>query len=187
MRIGDVVRVPILSGLPLMAVRAALLEWYRAAELSCDRAATLVNRDPRVTCRTLMVIAGGIPSERLDLDAFVKQANEYEEWESSVDRVRRFFTEISLTHSFPVRRVSEVVGWVQSGEYDAILAGEYVRRGQEPDARAEAGDAVDFYTERFRKIFREASGTVASAGDQVASAGTRLAEWLRGGQGADRP
>jgi Zn-dependent protease with chaperone function len=187
MKIGDAVRVPVLSGLPLMAVRAALLEWFRAAELSCDRAATLVNRDPRVTCRTLMVIAGGLPSERLDLDAFVKQANEYEEWESNVDRVRRFFTELGLTHSYPVRRVSEIVGWVQSGAYDAILAGEYVRRGEEPDARAEAGDAVDFYVERFRRIFKDASDTVASAGDQVATAGTRLADWLRGAEGGRRP
>jgi len=187
MKIGNAVRVPVLSGLPLMAVRAALLEWFRAAELSCDRAATLVNRDPRVTCRTLMVIAGGLPSERLDLDAFVKQANEYEEWDSSMDRVRRFFTEISLTHSYPVRRVSEIVAWVQSGDYDAILAGEYTRRGEEPDARAEAGDAVDFYTERFRTIFRDASESVASAGDQVASAGTRLADWLRGPEVQKRP
>ena len=187
MKLGDIVRVPVLSGLPLMAVRAALLEWFRAAELSCDRAATLVNRDPRVTCRTLMVMAGGLPSSRLDLDAFVKQANEYKEWDSSMDRVRRFFTELSLTHSYPVRRVSEVVDWVHSGEYDTILGGEYVRRGEEPDARAEAGDAVDFYTERFRKIFRDASETVSAAGDQVASAGTRLAEWLRGGDGGTRP
>jgi Zn-dependent protease with chaperone function len=185
MRMADLVRVPVLSGLPLMAVRAALLEWFRAAELSCDRAATLVNRDPLVTCRTLMVIAGGLPSERLDLDAFVKQANEYEEWESTADRARRFFTEISLTHSYPVRRVTEVVDWVQNGDYDAILAGEYVRRGEEPDPRAEAGDAVDFYVERFRRIFRDASDTVTSAGDQVASAGGRLADWLRGGARKD--
>ena len=181
MRIGTSIRVPVLSGLPLMAVRAALLEWYRAAELSCDRAATLVNRDPLVTCRTLMVIAGGLPSERLNLDAFIKQANEYREWDSSLDRIRRFFTEANLTHAYPVRRVSEIIGWVQSGEYDRIVAGEYQRRGDEqPDARAEAGDAVDFYVERFRTIFSEASDTVTSAGDQVAGAGGRLAEWLRG-------
>jgi hypothetical protein len=180
MRIGEAVRVPVLAGLPLMAVRAALLEWFRAAELSCDRAATLVNRDPLVTCRTLMVIAGGVPSERLNLDAFVKQANEYKEWDSSIDRVRRVFTELALTHSYAVRRVSEVIAWVQSGEYDAILSGEYTRRGEEPEARAEAGDAVDFYTERFRTIFKDASETVSSAGDQVATAGSRLAEWLRG-------
>lgn len=180
MRMGDAVRIPILSGLPLRAVRTALLEWFRAAELSCDRAATLVNRDPLVTCRTLMVVAGGVPSERLNLDAFVKQANEYERWDSSADRVRRFFTELSLTHSFAVRRVSEVVEWVRSGDYDRITAGEYIRRGEEPEARAEAGDAVDFYVERFRRIFQEASDQVSSAGDQVATAGERLGEWLRG-------
>jgi Zn-dependent protease with chaperone function len=184
LRIGDAVRVPVLSGLPLMAVRAALMEWFRAAELSCDRAATLVNRDPLVTCRTLMVIAGGVPSERLNLDAFLKQANEYKHWESKSDRVRRFFTELTLTHSYSVRRVSEVMDWVRSGEYDAILAGEYTRRGEEPAARAEAGDAVDFYTERFRTIFKDASEQVASAGDQMASAGSRLADWLRKDQPA---
>ena len=51
-------RLPVLAGLPLLGVRLALLEWFRAAELSCDRAGTLVNRDPLVTCRTLMVLAG---------------------------------------------------------------------------------------------------------------------------------
>ena len=63
-----------IAGLPLMAVKLALLEWYRAAELSSDRAATLVNRDPLVTCRTMMVLAGGVRSSKLDLDAFIRQA-----------------------------------------------------------------------------------------------------------------
>src|SRR5918999_1195091 len=49
--------LPLMAGLPLLAVRLALLEWFRASELSCDRAATLVIRDPLVTCRTMMVLA----------------------------------------------------------------------------------------------------------------------------------
>ena len=53
-------RVPAPAGLPLLAIRSALLEWFRAAELSADRAATLVNRDPLVTSRTLMVLASGV-------------------------------------------------------------------------------------------------------------------------------
>ena len=52
-------RLPMLAGIPLLAIQLALLEWFRCAELSCDRAATLVNRDPLVTCRTMMVLAGG--------------------------------------------------------------------------------------------------------------------------------
>src|SRR2546423_14899328 len=102
---GSSVRLPLLAGLPLLAVRASLLEWFRASELSCDRAATLVNRDPLITCRTLMVLAGGRSSKKLNLDAFLRQAAEYEDWEPGLDRMRRFFLELQLTHSFPVRRV----------------------------------------------------------------------------------
>jgi Zn-dependent protease with chaperone function len=66
-------RLPVLAGLPLVGVRLALLEWFRAAELSCDRAGTLVNRDPLVTCRTLMVLAGGATSRKLSLNAFIRR------------------------------------------------------------------------------------------------------------------
>src|SRR5262245_29659278 len=71
LQLGTAVRLPLLAGIPLLAVRSALLEWSRAAELTCDRAATLANRDPLVTCRTLMAIASGIRSEHLNLDAFL--------------------------------------------------------------------------------------------------------------------
>ena len=85
-------RLPALAGLPLLAIRLALLEWFRAAELSCDRAATLAVRDPRIVCRTLMVTAGALPVEELNLDAFMTQAMEYEAWDDPSDRVRRFFS-----------------------------------------------------------------------------------------------
>src|SRR3954453_4118388 len=48
-----------LLALPFAAVRIALAEWFRASELSCDRAAALVTRDPLAVCRTLMALAGG--------------------------------------------------------------------------------------------------------------------------------
>jgi Zn-dependent protease with chaperone function len=173
-------RLPVLAGLPLLAVRLALLEWFRAAELSCDRAATLVNRDPLVTARTLMVLAGGAASRRLSLDAFIRQAAEYEEWEPGWDRLNRLWTELGRTHAYPVRRVSELMKWVRSGEYDRIVGGEYRRRSEPADARAEAGDAVEFYAERFRTIFREAGAGVEKAGDRVAGAAEKLSDWLRG-------
>ena len=170
---------------PLRAVRAVLLEWMRAAELSCDRAATLAVRDPRIVCRTLMVMAGGMPADKLDLDAFMAQAMEYENWEDSHDRVRRFFIEINATHSYAVRRVSEVMRWVQSGEYDRIVRGEYRRRGEETDVREEAGEAMEFYAERFRAMFRELGDNVTSLGSQVGDVSQQVADWLRnrGGSG----
>jgi Zn-dependent protease with chaperone function len=175
----SVARLPIMAGLPLLAVKLALLEWFRAAELSCDRAATLVNRDPLVTSRTLMVIAGGMSSRKLNLDAFLRQAAEYEEWEPGWDKLSRMRIELGRTHAFPVRRVSELMKWVRSGEYDRIVGGEYIRRGDPVDVRAEAGDAADHYAERFRALFKEAGAGVSGAGDKVGDAAEKLGEWLR--------
>ena len=107
--LGATTRLPFFAGLPLLGVRLALLEWFRAAELTCDRAGTLINRDPLVTCRTLMVLAGGATSRRLSLDAFVRQAGEYEDAPAGFDRVARLRTELGLTHGHPVRRVNEVM------------------------------------------------------------------------------
>src|SRR5688500_17356160 len=176
-------RMPFFAGLPLLAVRLALLEWYRAAELSADRAATLVNRDPLVSCRTLMVLAGGMPSRKLDLDAFIRQAAAYEEWEPGWDKLARVRIELGQTHAFPVKRVSELMKWVRSGEYDRVMSGEYLRPGDPVDARAEAGDAVEFYAERFRAIFRDAGAGVEKAGETLGVAAERLSEWLRSGRG----
>jgi Zn-dependent protease with chaperone function len=173
--------LPMMAGLPLLAVKIALLEWFRAAELSSDRAATIVNRDPLVSCRTLMVLAGGAASRQLNLDAFLKQANEYEEWAPGFDKLTRLRVELAQTHAFPVRRVSELMKWVRSGDYERILRGEYVRRGDPVDARSEAGDAVEHYAERFRVLFRDAGAGVATAGDKVADAAERMGDWLRSG------
>src|SRR3954463_12323831 len=131
-------RLPFFAGLPLLAVRLALLEWFRAAELSCDRAATLVTRSPMSTCQTLMVMSAGTASRKLSLDAFVRQANEYVEWEPGWDKLMRFGRELTLTHPYPVRRVSELMKWVRSGEYDRIVNGEYRKRDQKADAREQA-------------------------------------------------
>ena len=171
--------VPFPLAIPAMAVRAVLLEWYRAAELSCDRAEALVVRDPQIVCRALMVTAGGMPADQLDLDAFLAQAREYEDWDDPSDRVRRFFYEISATHPNAVRRVSEVMRWVQSGEYDRIVRGEYRTRDQETDVREEAGDAFEFYAERFRTIFREVGDNVTQLGSQIGGVAEQVADWLR--------
>ena len=168
----------VLAGLPLVGIRLALLEWFRAAELSCDRAAAIVVRDPLVVCRLLMVMAAGMPSDRLDLGAFLEQGRDYRDadgW-SKLTRVR---TELGLTHPHPVKRVHELMTWVQSGEYDRIVSGEYVRRGQEPDWRAETDAATQHYTERFKALLDEAAQGMGDATVKVGDAAAKLQEWLR--------
>jgi Zn-dependent protease with chaperone function len=174
-------RLPLLAGLPLQAVRMALLEWSRAAELSCDRAAALVVRDPLPVCRTLMALTAGMDPDKLNLDAYLKQAGEYNEGGTGMDRLQRLIMDLGVTHALPVKRVAEVMRWVREGDFDRIVGGEFPTRDQEVRPREEAGDAVAYYSERFRSAFKD-------AGDGVASAGQQLSDWLRGpGNGGGTP
>jgi Zn-dependent protease with chaperone function len=175
MRLSSIPGIP----LPLLPVRAALMEWFRASELSCDRAAALVTRDPLTVCRTLMVIAAGAEAERLDLDVFMRQGVDYREKGSGLERLSRLLLDLGITHPMPVRRVHELMEWVRSGDYDRIVGGDYVTRDVPPDPRAEAGDAVAHYSERFRKMFRDAGESVGDVGDQLGDAAQQLSDWLR--------
>jgi Zn-dependent protease with chaperone function len=172
LRMGTSIRLPVIAGLPLMAVRSALMEWYRAAELSCDRAAALVTRDPEAVCRTLMILAAGAEADELDLSQFMAQAQEYENGGRGLERVSRMFIDLNVTHPMPVRRAQELMAWVRSGDYDRIVGGSYLRRGEEAGAREEAGEAAAHYADRFRSVFND-------AGDAVGSATGQLADWLR--------
>src|SRR5438067_4480875 len=98
-----------LLALPMTAVRLALLEWFRASELSCDRAAALVTRDPLAVCRTLMALAAGAALPELDLDAFLRQASEFEEPAGALDWLNRRRLELGVTHPLAVRRVRELM------------------------------------------------------------------------------
>jgi Zn-dependent protease with chaperone function len=167
MRLTSIPGVP----LPLFPLRTALLEWFRAAELSCDRAAALVTRDPVTVCRTLMAVAAGAQADRLDLDVFMRQGAEYREQGSGLERLSRLLLDLNLVHPMPVRRIHELMEWVRSGEYDRIVAGSYSTRDEPPRPRAEASEAVAHYSERFRELFREAGETVGSVGQQ-------LSDWL---------
>jgi hypothetical protein len=163
------------AGLPIRALYLALLEWSRMAELSSDRAAALVLGDPLPVCRMLMRTAGGA-LEGMNLDAFIRQATEYEDEDDLYARHARFWEEVGRPHPFAVRRVRQLVRWVSEGEFDPIRAGHYVRRGQEPPASAEFDAAVSHYGDRFVAMVDRVGGGVQRVADQISA-------WLRGRQG----
>jgi hypothetical protein len=167
----------LLFGLPARALFYALLEWSRAAELSCDRAAALVMGDPLAPCRVLMRLAGGaLPG--MSFEAFLAQAAAYHDEEDLFSRHARFWSELSLTHPIAVRRVKELTEWVDSGAYQRIIDGDYPRRGQEPPPSEEFESAVAHYRERFNRIIDRVAGGVQVVGRQ-------LGDWLRRIQGDD--
>jgi Zn-dependent protease with chaperone function len=178
--LGSAVRLPILAGLPLLAIQLALLEWSRAAELSCDRAAALVTRDPQALCRTLMVMSAGEAAEDLNLDAFIAQGMEYSEGGSGLERITKLLQDLRLTHPMPVRRVRMLLDWVHEGEYDRMVRGDYLRRGEEPSASEEAESASTFYADRI-------AGAVQSAGISVSEMGQQLSDWLKRTKGGEPP
>ena len=173
--------LPMLVRLPFRAVLAVLLEWYRSAELTADRASALACRDPLVTCRMLMVMAAGVPSHRLDLDAFLRQASDYQEWDSRWDRILRVLSERRGTHPYAVRRVQQLMEWVRGGDYDRILGGHYPRRG-ETDLRGDTDKASEYYVNKMWSIYRDASDSTQGLRDKID-------EWLKrdgNAEGADQ-
>ncbi len=171
----------LLLGLPARAIYYALLEWARAAELSADRAAALVRADPLDPCRVLMRLAGGALNG-MNFEAFLKQATEYHGEDDLFSRNARFWAELRMDHPFAVRRVRELVEWVQAGDYDRIRSGSYPRRGQEPPPSAEFDAAVASYRAKFTTFLERAAGDVQRLGRQ-------LSDWLKarapGSAGAD--
>ncbi len=109
----------ILSG----TMRAALLAWARRAELSCDRAALLVTQDADVIGRTMMKLCGGTFASKVDYEQFLQQARDFQKTydEKALDRFWADIIASGLTHPFPVWRVSEILKWVESGEYQRLM------------------------------------------------------------------
>ena len=173
-------RLPLLAGLPFMAVRAALLEWSRAAELTCDRGAAVVTRHPMAVCQSLLALAGGEAIDQLNLDAFIAQGLDYQEKGTGLEKLTRLFIDLGITHPMPVRRVRELLKWVREGDYDRIVDGSYIRRGEEPPPREEAEAAGQHYGDRVRDAFR-------GAGESVQEVGQQLGEWLAKQRGSGGP
>ena len=72
----------------------------------------------------------------------------------------------------PVRRVRMLLDWVHEGEYDRMVRGDYMRRGEEPSAREEADAAGTFYADRI-------GSAIQSAGSSVGEVGQQLGDWLK--------
>src|SRR4030095_14974941 len=108
-----------------MSMRAALLAWARRAELSCDRAALLVTQDANVIGRTMMKLSGGTFASRVDYDQFLAQARDFQKNydEKALDRFWADIINAGLTHPYPVWRFSEILSWVESGDYARLISG----------------------------------------------------------------
>jgi len=160
--------LPFLAGIALLPFQLALLEWYRKAELSSDRAGLLASQDQRAAMGTFLKLAGGGAGEdTISVDAFIEQSAEYETKGDLADRVWQVINTAFRTHPFGAVRAAELKRWIDSGEYDKILAGDYRRRSDaaQPPLAEDITDAAVYYREQARGAFDALTGVVGRARD----------------------
>jgi Zn-dependent protease with chaperone function len=184
MRISGVGTFIPLGNLGLRAIVMALKEWYRKAELSCDRAGLLVSQDPGAVTRVHMKMAGGARVSAMDLQAFLAQAEEYESTGDAREGVIRILNLMNATHPFAVLRALEIKRWVESGEYERILAGSYPNRADDPrtsfvdEVKAAAASykhSFDNSPDPLFKFLRDLGGGTVNLGNWVADQVRKMA------------
>lgn len=123
-------QLPSLGGALAQNLQAQIMEWLRCAELTCDRAALLVARDPKVIISLLMKLTGGSPSlaNQLNVEAFLAQARAYDAAaQTPIGEALRQAHTTSLTHPVPVLRAREIDRWANSPAYHRLIQRERAR------------------------------------------------------------
>ena len=172
-----------LGNIAILAIITALKEWFRKAELSCDRAGLLVGQDLQASMRGLMKLAGGHHLHEMNTDAFLEQAEEYDRAGDLRDGVIKLLQVLPQTHPFVAVRVQKLKKWAESEEYSSILAGAYPRREQ--DGEAGVGEqfkaAADSYAQSFKDTKDPLMGLIRDVAGGAGDLGGKLRDVFAGG------
>ncbi|NYV78057.1 M48 family metallopeptidase [Streptomyces sp. UH6] len=147
-----------LGNVAVMAIVTALREWFRKSELSADRAGLLVGQDVQASMRGLMKLAGGNHLHEMNVDAFLRQAEEYEAGGDLRDSVLKILNVLPRSHPFTTVRAAELRRWAASRDFQRLMDGHYPRR--EDDKEASVTDA-------FRESAASYADTVRTSADPL--------------------
>jgi len=168
----------------LRAIVAALQEWWRKAELSADRAGLLSCQDPSASLRLEMKLAGGGDLSEVDTAAFLEQAAEFDRAGDLRDSFIKIRMVAGRSHPMPVARAAEVRQWIDSGEYQRILAGEYPRR--EDDASASVSEDVKAAAASYRESFSRSQDPLIGLIRKLGEGASGVSDWVGAGAGRMR-
>ncbi len=165
--------LPFLAGIAILPFQLALMEWYRKAELSSDRAGLLTTQDPRVSMSVFLKMAGGPQrnegalDDAISVEEFQKQARAYETEGDVADKVWQVINTAFRTHPFGTVRAAELQRWIDSGAYDRIVGGDYRRRDDaaSPPLAADIQDAAGYYGDQAREAMDTIAGVLGRARD----------------------
>jgi hypothetical protein len=122
----------------------------------------------------MMTMAGGGTPEETNLNDFLSQADEYRQGGDAADLVFKVLNLLGSTHPFHVLRAAELRDWIEAGDYDRVLRGEY-RRRTEPQA-----PYTDDLAAAARAYRDDAQSLARQFGDALRHARDRFADGLRG-------
>ena len=157
-------------GLIALPIQLALLEWYRKAEFSADRAGLLASQEPLDAMRMFLLFAGGKGgADQTSLDEFLVQAQQYESDSGAIDMLFKLLNVSGRTHPFNTVRAAELQRWIQSGGYDTIINGDYPRRGSGPGhpLSDDYAAAADYYGDRMKGMMNQVTDAARRATDAM--------------------
>ncbi|MFV2020006.1 M48 family metallopeptidase [Micromonospora sp. LOL_023] len=172
------------GAIALRAIIAAMLEWWRKAELSGDRAGLLAGQDPAASLRLLMKLAGGGDLSQIDTAAFLEQAAEYEGGGDLRDSMHKLRMTAWSTHPVPVARAAALRQWIDSGGYGQVLAGEYPRR--DDDSTASVTEEIKAAAQAYREEFGRSQDPLVGLLRRLGTGAADMGEWASGAAGRAR-
>ncbi|MBE9004593.1 M48 family metallopeptidase [Fortiea sp. LEGE XX443] len=118
-----------LGGLAAGGIEVALYNWMIMSRFTGDRAGLLACQDINVAITALMKLAG-LPTEYLNADTiadFQAQAREFSTITlDNLDQVTKIFSFMEYRFPWAVMRTSELLKWVDSGEYEKLMQAENI-------------------------------------------------------------
>ena len=108
----------------------ALYYWYRMSEFSADRAGLLCCQDTEAMTRAFIKMAG-LPLKEFDnirTETFLQQARDFKTLDyDGMNKVVKFLSIADESHPWTVMRSSELLKWIDCGEYGRFTSGQYLR------------------------------------------------------------
>ncbi len=124
--VSSMIAVPGL-GLLRVPMLLAYWEWFRRAELTCDRAGLLCVQDLEIGLRALSKLAGKVAGyeDEFSTEAALKQSEASKEAKNKLVLLVSILESAENTHPFVPTRLKRLAEFAASEQYPKILAGEY--------------------------------------------------------------
>jgi Zn-dependent protease with chaperone function len=117
-------QIPVIGKIVGTGISVALMEWYRRAELSCDRFGLLCVQQLDPALRVHMKLAG-VPYalyEQMNVDAFLQQYEEFEVLDQDrLSMLYKILAQLEMSHPWLVVRAHRLKSWWDQGEPQRLL------------------------------------------------------------------